>query len=94
MLKELEQGVNKLKLFEGGVANTESKKELVTLWNERFQFIQVIPNAMYKLYCSVIDFYLQTSFRTMEPVLNLRRVILGLSSRYNYSANLRYLIFT
>lgn len=45
MLKELEQGVNKLKLFEGCEVDTESKKELVTLWNERFQFIQVIHNA-------------------------------------------------
>ena len=45
MLKELEQGVNKLKLFEGCVVDTENKKELVTLWNERFQFIQVINNA-------------------------------------------------
>lgn len=42
MLKELEQGVNKLKLLEGCEIDTESKKELVTLWNERFQFIQVI----------------------------------------------------
>lgn len=41
MLKELEQGVNKLKLFEGCEVDTKSKKELVTLWNERFQFIQV-----------------------------------------------------
>ena len=41
MLKELEQGVNKLKLLEGYEVDTDSKKELVTLWNERFQFIQV-----------------------------------------------------
>ena len=44
MLKELEQGVNKLKLLEGCEVNTDSKKELVTLWKERFQFIQVTYN--------------------------------------------------
>ena len=45
MLKELEQGVNKLKLLESCEVDTESKKELVTLWNERFQFIQVTYTA-------------------------------------------------
>ena len=45
MLKELEQGVNKLKLLETCEVDTESKKELVTLWNERFQFIQVTYTA-------------------------------------------------
>ena len=60
MLKELQQGVNKLKLFEGCVVNPDSKKELVTLWNERFQFIQVIPNAIHKLNYSVTDFHLCT----------------------------------
>ncbi|XP_065918364.1 serine/threonine-protein kinase ATR-like isoform X5 [Dysidea avara] len=65
MLKELEQGVNKLQLFEGGEVDDDSKKELTSMWNERFQFIQ-------------------TSFHIMEPVLNLRRVILGLSSRMSH----------
>ena len=45
MLKELEQGVNKFKLFEDCGVDTESKKELVTMWNERFQFIQVTYDA-------------------------------------------------
>ena len=80
MLKELEQGVNKFKLFENCEVDTESKKELITMWNERFQFIQVTYDA--KLILFIFWFIIQTSFRTMEPVLNLRRVILGLSSRY------------
>ena len=46
MLKELEQGVNKLQLFEGGEVDDDSKKELTSMWNERFQFIQVVYAAV------------------------------------------------
>ena len=46
MLKELEQGVTKLKLLEGCEVDTGSKKELVILWNERFQFIQVMYDVI------------------------------------------------
>jgi len=47
MLKELEQGVTKLRLFEGGEVDDNSKEELTSTWNERFQFIQVIYTAVY-----------------------------------------------
>ena len=49
MLKELEQGVNKLQLLHGGEVDEESKKELTSVWNERFQFIQVVYTGTYIL---------------------------------------------
>ncbi len=79
MLQELEEGVMHFVVNKNEVIFSE-KQEFFRNWETRFQLIQV--RKIFALFIIIFFSVYKDTFRTQEPILGLRRVILGVKPKY------------